>query len=94
VSKKNRRRVSCDRRAVRVIGANLVLLGLVILPACSYLETLEQPTGKGDGRARLGATDALLLLPKEVPHYACKEPLILTCEKGGGLKYYCHCVLY
>ena len=94
MSKKNRRRVSFGRSTVRAIGSNLLLLALLILPACSYLETLEHRTGNGDGRPQLGSTEALLLLPKEVPHYTCKEPLVLTCEKGGGTKYYCHCVLY
>lgn len=80
--------------AFRAVAPLLFLVGALALHACSYLEALGHPRGQADDRAQLGATDALSVLPKEVPHYVCEEPLLLTCEKGGGLTYYCHCVLY
>jgi hypothetical protein len=70
-------------------GLIVTLLGL---SGCSYLETQLARTPTPDTRVEIGWQDRLHLSQGDIPKYACPANYVLRCERGGAITYSCTCV--
>lgn len=78
---------------IRIILGNGLLIGLLPLAGCSYLETVTRDTAPDD-RIQLGWQDGALSVYRwELRDYTCVDNRMLQCVHEG-VKYSCRCPRY
>ena len=77
--------------AIRIVAGNCIMVGLVTLGGCSFLDAVTTRAAPADDRVQLSWEDGTLSLHRgELENYTCIDDLPLQCESVSG-KSLCWC---